>query len=111
MRILVVLEEEHDDDVRPEEGHKEGSLAWPSEAKIAVAVRADICLVPEGPSTFEHHLDEGEDVNSDSCHKCRLVSEGAIAYKHQHEEHLNDYFRIEDISGDRHQYCAYRAFL
>ena len=98
MWVLVVLEEEHDDDIGPEEGHEEGSLAWSSKAKIAVPIRADICSVPEGPPTFEHHLDEGEDVNSHGCHKCCLVSEGAITYKHQYIEEQNDYICVEDIS-------------
>ena len=69
MRVLVVLEEEHNDHIWPEEGHEEGALARPREAKIAMTVRADICLVPEGPTTFEHHLYEGEDVDAHSCHK------------------------------------------
>ena len=99
MWVLVVLEEEHDDHIWPEEGHKEGTLTRSGKAKIAMAVRADICLVPEGPSAFKHHLDEGEDVDAHGCHKCGLVSKSAIANQHQHKEHLNDYFRVEDISG------------
>jgi hypothetical protein len=60
VRDMVVFEEEHDDDVGPEECHQERRLTGTSKAKGALPIRRDIEPFPKRPSTFESELGEGK---------------------------------------------------
>jgi len=87
---MVVFEQEHYDNIRPEECHQKSGLTGTSEAKLALSIGWDIAILPKGSATFEGKLDEGKKIDSHACHKRCLVGQPAVANQMQSEHDEDD---------------------